>query len=373
MTEKLKILFIHNTAMWYRIPFFKQLALDYDLHLVFTHFDVISSIYNSTSSRNIKGLEDVNYTILENDKKGNAQNLDKILKDDYDVIIGGSWDSIAELKETIKISRYAHKHNIPFIIWREDWDWKRPNNIKQKILDKTIKHLTQKADQILVPGSIHKQYFQKLGVKPENITIMPNVSNIKGYNPDITQNTDVKTILYVGRLIKRKGVIYLIKAFKKLHEKHENVKLIIVGEGDEEKTLKKYIKDHQIPDITFTGKIPNNQLKDYYQMANLVVVPSTDDEMGDPWVFILNEAMYYSNPVIATDAVGAAYDMIEDNGYMVKQRNPDELYIKMDEIISNPEIEESMSKKSKEIIDKKYQYKNMINAFNDAVKKVKKS
>ena len=57
---------------------------------------------------------------------------------------------------------------------------------------------------------------------------------------------------------------------------------------------------------------------------------------------------------------------------MVKQRNPDELYIKMDEIISNPKIEESMSKKSKEIIDKKYQYKNMTNAFDNAIKKVKK-
>lgn len=371
--KKPKILFIHNTAMWYRIPFFKQLAQKYDIHLVFTHFDVISSIYNSSNSHNIKGLEDVKYTILENDKKGNAKNLKNILKEDYDIIVGGSWDSIPELKETLKISRYAKKHNIPFIIWREDWDWRRPNSLKQKTLNQIIKHLTHKADMILVPGSIHEKYFQKLGVKPENITIMPNVSNIEGYNDKIQKTNTTKTILYVGRLIKRKGVVYLLKAYNKLRKKHENTKLIIIGEGEEEKYLKNYTSIHKIPDVTFTGKIPNNELKNYYQKANITVVPSIDEQMADPWVFILNEAMYYSTPIIATDAVGAAYDMIDGNGYMVKQRNSEKLYEAMDKIISDEKLEDEMSKRSKEIIDKKYQYKNMTDAFNKAVNKVLKN
>ena len=64
--EKTKILFTHNTAMWYRLPFFKQLAKIYDLDLVFTHINVISDVYESDISSKIKGLEDVDYTILDN-------------------------------------------------------------------------------------------------------------------------------------------------------------------------------------------------------------------------------------------------------------------------------------------------------------------
>lgn len=366
MDKNTKILFIHNTAMWYRIPFFRKLSEKYDMDLIFTHFDVINTIYNEDKNKKIEGLEDVNYEILEN-THGYAKDLTNKLNPSYDVIIGGSWDTLPELIETIQLQRKAKKLKIPFIIWREDWDWTKNKSIKQKALNYMIHKITTNAEAILVPGSKHKEYFINLGVKPEDIIIMPNVSNIEGSN-NTQPNEEVKTILYVGRLIERKGVKYLLEAFKQLEDKYNNLKLVIVGEGDQENSLKKQATGN----VTFTGKIDNNKLKNYYQKANIVVVPSTDDGMGDPWVFVINEAMSYSKPVVATNAVGAAYDMIDGNGFIVDQKNPDQLASAIEKILTDEKLEKSMGVKSKKIINENYQYSNMIDAFNHAIKKVRK-
>jgi len=95
--------------------------------------------------------------------------------------------------------------------------------------------------------------------------------------------------------------------------------------------------------------------------------------MADPWVFVLNEAMYYCNPIIATDAVGAAPDMIVDNGYIVEEQNSGQLYDAMLKILSDNDLEKKMSRKSYEIIKDKFQYSNMLNSFKNTIDTVLKN
>ncbi|WP_455645975.1 glycosyltransferase family 4 protein [Methanosphaera sp.] len=371
MPEKTKILFTHNTAMWYRIPFFRKLAELYDLDLVFTHINVIQDIYDNELDKKIRGLEEVNYTILEN-KHGFAKGLIKKACSNNEFVIGGSWDTIQELIESLILFFITKIKREKFIIWREDWDWKKENNLKEKILNIVIKYLTNHSDAILVPGTLHKQYFHdKLGVSENKIHIMPNVSNISGINENITKSQTDKKILYVGRLIPRKGINYLIEAYSKLKKEVDNIQLLIIGSGPEEDSLKEYVKENNIEDVAFLGKIENNELKEYYQESNLVVIPSINKGMGDPWVFVLNEAMYYGNPVIATTAVGAAPDMIKDNGFIVPEKDSDSLYNAMYEIITDNELEKKMSQESVNIIKKEFQYSNMINAFIKTIESIK--
>lgn len=367
---KTKILFTHNTAMWYRLPFFKQLAEIYDLNLVFTHINVMQDIYEKDVEKKIDGLEGVNYTILNN-SFGFARGLISKAVHRYDLTVGGSWDTPQELLETILLYTITKIKKEPFIIWREDWDWEKENNIKERFLHRITKYLCNHADAILVPGSLHKEYFNKrLEVPSEKIQIMPNVSNIDG-KADLTKKEhSTKKILYVGRLIERKGVTYLLDAYNNLGL--ENTELIIVGSGPEEEKLKKQVKDNEIKNVIFTGKINNEKLEEYYNESNLVVIPSINKGMGDPWVFVLNEAMYYYNPIIATNAVGAAPDMVKNNGIIVNEKDIYSLKDAMVQILSDENLEKKMCLKSKEIINNEFQYSNMIDSFNKAVKKVKK-
>ena len=368
---KTRILFTHNTAMWYRIPFFNELARIYDLDLVFTHADVIKEIYDDEFENSIKNLENVNYTILNN-TFGFARGLLSKAGQEHDITIGGSWDTPQELIESIVLFTITKIKKEPFIIWREDWDWERNYGLKEKLLNVITKYLCNHADAILVPGTLHKDYFhEKMGVSEENIFIMPNVSNIEG-KCDITQKDhDVKKILYVGRLIKRKGVKYLLEAFEDLNL--SNCELIIVGSGSEESNLKRYVCDNNIENVFFKGKIDNEELEEYYNESNVVVVPSINEGMGDPWVFVLNEAMYYYNPIIATTAVGAAPDMIKGNGFIVNEKDSKALSKVIKDILTDENLEKDMQIRSKEIIDNEFQYSNMVNAFNNAIKKVKKN
>ncbi|MBQ6444705.1 MAG: glycosyltransferase family 4 protein [Methanosphaera sp.] len=362
-----KILFIHNTLMWYRMEFFKLVNERYDLELVFSHMQVIKDIYDGSADSNIRSLEDVNVEILDN-RHGFASGLISKLFGDYDVVIGGSWDSVQELVESLFILIIAKLRRKKFIIWREDWDWPRNSTIKQKVLDAFIRLLTKSADAILVPGSLHREYFEKFTDK-DRIYIMPNVSNISSDIKRIDKK-DNRQILYVGRLIKRKGVIYLIKAFELLKEKIGDASLIIIGDGQEEVNLKEYVRKNKIEDVTFTGKVDNDELKNYYINCNLVVVPSVNYQMGDPWVFVLNEAMYYNNPMIVTDAVGASKDMIRDNGFIVEEKNVNQLYEAMLRIIGDYDLQRSMSENSYNIIKDEYQYSNMIDSFVECVESV---
>ena len=95
--------------------------------------------------------------------------------------------------------------------------------------------------------------------------------------------------------------------------------------------------------------------------------------MVDAWAFVVNEAMYYENPVIASDAIGSAFDMIQNgvNGFIVPEKDHDALYISMKTILSDEEKREKMGKNSKKIVESSFSYKNMVEGFNNAAKYVK--
>jgi len=215
-------------------------------------------------------------------------------------------------------------------------------SFKRKLISPIVKFFCILADAIVVPGSIHKRYFIEICGDPDKVFIAPNATTLKIAD---SQATDKKIVLYVGRLIKRKGVDYLIKAFQKINDPEAS--LMIIGYGEEEEKLKRLA--HGSNNIIFVGKVSQDNLYEYYSRASVVIVPSISDEMGDPWVFVLNEAMLHGKPVIATDAVGGAYDFIQNgvNGFMVPEKNVDELYKAIKTIIDNPRLQEKMGKNQK--------------------------
>ncbi|MGD9627131.1 MAG: glycosyltransferase family 4 protein [Methanobacteriales archaeon] len=353
----MKILFIHNTATWYRIPFFKKLDKLFDIRFFFTDFNIIGEIYDESYKKAIEELGGLNYKI------GNSiKDLILELFADYDLIIGGSWDSKSELLKSLFIYTIGKLRNKKIILFSEEWDWGFP--FKRKLINPIVRFFCILADAIVVPGSIHKKHFINMGVDPSKIFIMPNATTLKiGESKE-----DGKTVLYVGRLVKRKGVDYLIRAFKKLND--PDASLIIVGYGEEEKRLKELAQGSD--NIIFKGKVPQDKLYKYYSKASVVVVPSISDEMGDPWVFVLNEAMLHGKPVIATDAVGGAYDLVKDsvNGFIIPEKDVNKLYKAMKRIIDNRELQEKMGNESKKIINEGFTYEKMVEGFKKAVEAV---
>lgn len=218
----------------------------------------------------------------------------------------------------------------------------------------------QRVDKV-VPVSTHiKDNFTRLlpnEANPvnEEFTIQPMGAHISDFdlNKEAVRQKhgiDESDIvgLYVGRLAEKKGVRYLIEAAEELHSYVEDFQLTIVGTGSMENTLQEFTEQHGLADaVTFTGWVSEEELREHYVSADFVVVPSIETASGDTegMPTVIAEAFASGNPVIASK-VGGISDVVVDgeNGYLVQQKEPDELMSKIETLIEEPETRAELSR-----------------------------
>jgi glycosyltransferase involved in cell wall biosynthesis len=129
----------------------------------------------------------------------------------------------------------------------------------------------------------------------------------------------------VGRLVARKGHVFLIEAMSVLRD-HPEARLVIVGEGHERPELEEAICRLGLTDrVEMAGRISDEVLNRLYQDCHLFVLPAIVDSGGDTEMLgmVSLEAMRYRKPVIAT-RVGGIADIVQDGetGILVEQRDP---------------------------------------------------
>lgn len=120
-------------------------------------------------------------------------------------------------------------------------------------------------------------------------------------NPDARKNNE---ILFVGRLVEKKGLCYLIEAFAKLKETQPDLKLIIAGDGPLREELQLQVdRLRLLKDVSFFGSIQHKDLPALYQKATIAVFPFVVAKDGDQEGFglVIIEAMGCGCPVIASD------------------------------------------------------------------------
>jgi glycosyltransferase involved in cell wall biosynthesis len=146
-----------------------------------------------------------------------------------------------------------------------------------------------------------------------------------------------ETLLYIGRLSPEKGVDFLIKSFSKISNKFNNIKLIIIGEGSEKKSLESLTKRLNLSEkINFLGKVNHSKIINFYKNSTLIIVPSIWPE---PFGLIGPEAMSVGRPLIATNLGGIPeWLMDKKTGYLVKPKDINSLAGKIIKLLSNKEI-----------------------------------
>jgi phosphatidylinositol alpha-mannosyltransferase len=138
----------------------------------------------------------------------------------------------------------------------------------------------------------------------KNIKYIPNGIDLKTYQTkpaSAIKHPDMKTILFVGRLEGRKGVKYLLSAYKELSGRNENVQLLIAGSGSDEDRLRSYISEEKIPRVTFLGFISDKDKVHYLHRADVFCSPAT---RGESFGIVLLEAMAAGCPIVAGDNIG---------------------------------------------------------------------
>lgn len=366
----MKILFFHNTLPEYRIGWFCSLAESAEVDFVFTNEKQNEKDYGYVID--YKRAENINCIFLS-DKIRGFYELKNIMKniEAYNFVELPPIDSIREVIYSVYISYICKKKKIKLGYFWEKWEApKNKQNFERKIKNYILRVIPRmiyrKADVIFSVGKKNKEYFISNGISEEKIKWIPDVSETpKCEYVDIRKQynipKDKKVVLYLGRMLKQKGVRNLIQAFSIIeHEFNARLHLIVAGEGEDLQNCRHLAKKLGVSNVDFVGGVNPSLRENYFAQCDIFVYPVTYYRgWVDVWGLTLNEAIQHGKIIISTDAVGSSYELIEDgvNGYRIEPENNEEL---VDALIKSIEssIKFTALKKDHEL-RQKYNYKCM--------------
>ena len=154
-----------------------------------------------------------------------------------------------------------------------------------------------------------------------------------------------RNILFLGRLEKRKGLPYLLQAYKRVKREQPETRLIIVGgDGGLRRGAERYARDNELDDVVFTGYVSDEEKARYFRTADVYCAPNTGSEsLG----IVLLEAMAAGTPVVGSRIEGFA-DVLTNGrqGLLVPPRDPEELASALSRLIADAGMREEMGKEA---------------------------
>ncbi len=243
-----------------------------------------------------------------------------------------------------------------------------------KILKKTVDYLQREIiSSFITPSKVLKERMLMNGF--ENVYLIPNFINAADYEFGF-KRMEKGNILFIGGLVEHKGIQYLIEAFPKILEEVPEAKLNIIGKGPAndpnniEDYLKRRVSELKLDEkVTFFGSIKNESVRDYYQKANVVVVPSISMDNSP---MVIYEAMASGRPVVGSK-IGGIPELIRDRetGYLTEPRNPEDIAKKVIKVLSDRNLAERFGKTSREITLSEYShethYENLMKIYQKLV------
>lgn len=160
------------------------------------------------------------------------------------------------------------------------------------------------------------------------------------FTPPETPRTS-GSLLFAGRLVEKKGLVYLIEAMRTIAKKYPYARLIIAGGGPDRQSMTRLVEQFGLSHhVSFLGAVTQDQLSELYRSSELVIFPSVQAEDGDEEGFglVAVEAMGCECAVIGTDLPALKESLIDgQTGIVVEQRNPSTLAKSIMALLGNSE------------------------------------
>jgi phosphatidylinositol alpha-mannosyltransferase len=208
-----------------------------------------------------------------------------------------------------------------------------------------------------------KRWFRKLdgkiAVSPAAERLVsryfPGYYNIIPNGIDIGRFTEAKplphfmdgkrNVLFVGRMEKRKGLKYLLRAFIAVKREMPDTRLIVVGEGRLRKGYEQKMREAGVEDVVFAGWVPDDELPRYYASADICCAPNTGNESQG---YVLLEAMAAGKPVIASNIEGFA-SVITDGveGHLVLPKDGESLALALVHLLADAALRKEMGHRAR--------------------------
>lgn len=256
----------------------------------------------------------------------------------------------------------AIRLGVPVILRGESNLLSRPGflkaTLKRQILSRLFKHISA----FVAIGHGNVEFYESYGVPKEKIFLAPYavdneffistsrelVSRKNELRVELGIRNDQPVILFVGKLSKVKAPTDLLKAFAQVR-KCRAASLIFVGDGELRAQLEELARRLSIADVIFAGFRNQSEIGKFYAMADVFVLPS----VFEPWGLVVNEAMCFGLPVIVSDCVGAARDMVRDgiNGHVYHAGDVNSLADTLERVLADQTRRARMGLASRELVE----------------------
>ncbi|PWI56933.1 1,4-alpha-glucan branching protein domain-containing protein [Sulfoacidibacillus thermotolerans] len=223
--------------------------------------------------------------------------------------------------------------------------------------------LTTAADRVIVCSQFMKKEVQQVFALPsEKMTVIANGVDAQELMSNVGELEEAdrllaagkRTILYVGRLVREKGVHLLIAAASRIFTKGSDVQIVILGQGPASEELQAQVRANGLSaQVHFLGFVSDARRNAWLSVAQIAVFPS----LYEPFGIVALEAMRFKTPVVAAD-VGGLCEVVrhEETGLTFYAGNPDSLADQIMRLLDDPELSRRLSERAYEVCLQSYDW-----------------
>lgn len=238
--------------------------------------------------------------------------------------------------------------------------------------------IIKNSQQIIANSQFTKKEIIKLGVEEGKIIIVypcPNITdNQQLNNQQLIEKynlKDKKILLTVGRLVERKGQDQVIRSLSEVIKSFPKLIYFIVGSGSYQGELKKLAKELNLEDkIIFAGRVNDDELANYYQIADIFIMPSRQiagDVEGFGIVYL--EAALFGLPVIAGRSGGVGKAVLDgQTGILVNPEKIKEIAQVIIKLLADEDLAKKMGQTGKERVEKEFQWPKQAEKLKELLK-----
>ncbi len=248
--------------------------------------------------------------------------------------------------------------------------------LKGYVLNRLKRFVALRSAAVTVVSQAMRDVLQELRIADSRINVIPMGVDLRNRFVPAVQRSASEALLFVGRLVEKKGLKYLIEALPLILKKHPNATLRVVGDGQEKERILERILELGLGEhVEFLGAVANETLTKIYHSSDVVVFPSVVAGDGDREGFglVLVEALGCECATVVTD-LPAMRDIVDHgkSALVVPQKDSAQIAKKIRLLLEDVKLRQTIGRQGRVQVLQKFDWEIITVQYKDLIYSVMK-
>jgi len=270
---------------------------------------------------------------------------------------------------------WCRANRVPYVLQVESHDWGPRSGWRRAVKGAVVPRVVSGASGVLVTGTLVRRSMLERGARPDRIGLFAVTIDVEEYaaradglageratlRRELGAGPDDVLVLSVARLAAEKGLATLVEAVAATSD--PRLVVAVVGEGPERRRLEELARSLGVR-LTLPGSLPWERVAEAYVAADVFALLSE----REPWGLVVNEAAACALPLVLSDRVGAAFDLLRngENGVLVPARDVASAAGALRRLAADPELRRAFGARSRELV-RGWGHEPSVAGFREAV------